>query len=62
MCAAKGHVCFTPKSGHVRCTSLCLLWANSGHARSLTWDINLFVVTHEFLPFRHSQSAGCQPP
>jgi hypothetical protein len=20
-----------PKSGHVRCSSLCLLWANSGH-------------------------------
>jgi hypothetical protein len=25
------NVRFTPKSGHVRCTSLCLLWANSGH-------------------------------
>ena len=22
---------FTPKSGHVQCTSGCLLWANSGH-------------------------------
>jgi hypothetical protein len=22
---------FTPKSGHGRCTSACLLWANSGH-------------------------------
>ena len=22
----------TPESGHVRCTSLCLLWANSGHS------------------------------
>jgi hypothetical protein len=30
---AKGHVRFTPKSGHVRCTSLRLLWANSGHQR-----------------------------
>ena len=28
---AKGHVCFTPESGHVRCTSGCPLWANSGH-------------------------------
>src|SRR4030095_5415327 len=28
---AKGHVRFTPKSRHVRCTSSCLLWANSGH-------------------------------
>src|SRR5262245_29946334 len=26
--AAKSHVRFTPKSGHVRCTSPCLLWAN----------------------------------
>src|SRR5262249_18877505 len=26
-----GHVCFTPESGHVRCTGRCLLWANSGH-------------------------------
>jgi hypothetical protein len=26
------HVCFTPESGHVQCTSLCLLWANSGHS------------------------------
>jgi hypothetical protein len=26
------HVCFTPESGHVPCTSLCLLWAKSGHA------------------------------
>ena len=23
--AAKGHVCFTPESGHVRCGSKCLL-------------------------------------
>ena len=28
---AKRHVRFTPKSGHVQCTSRCLLWANSGH-------------------------------
>ena len=25
---------FTPESGHVRCTSLCLLWAKSGHTRN----------------------------
>jgi hypothetical protein len=31
MCAAKGHVRFTPKSGHVQCNEGCLLWANSGH-------------------------------
>jgi hypothetical protein len=27
MCAAKGHVCFTLESGHVRCTSLRMLRA-----------------------------------
>jgi hypothetical protein len=27
----KGDVRFTPESGHVQCTSSCLLWANSGH-------------------------------
>ncbi len=30
MCSAKVHVRFTPKSGHVRCTSRCPLSANSG--------------------------------
>ena len=29
--AAKRHVRFTPKSGHVRCNSACPLCANSGH-------------------------------
>src|SRR5262245_5984476 len=28
---ATGHVCFTPKSGYVRCRHQCLLRANSGH-------------------------------
>jgi hypothetical protein len=28
---AKSNVRFAPESGHVRCTSLCLLWAKSGH-------------------------------
>ena len=32
ICAAKSHVGFTPKSRHVQCTSLCLLWAISGPA------------------------------
>src|SRR5262245_40824958 len=31
ICAVKRHVRFTPESGHVRCTSACPLWANSGH-------------------------------
>jgi len=29
--SVKGHVCFTPESGHVQCTRPCLLWARSGH-------------------------------
>jgi hypothetical protein len=34
ICAAKnGHVRFTPKSGHVRCSSRCPLWVKSGHMR-----------------------------
>ena len=35
MCSAKGHVRFTPKSGHVRCTGRCPLSANSGHRANL---------------------------
>jgi|SRR5262245_30171984 len=31
--AANGHVCFTPESEHVQCTSSCLLWAKSRHVR-----------------------------
>src|SRR5262249_7142966 len=40
MCSAKGHVRFTPESGHVRCTRLCPLWAKSGHSgiHSITWS------------------------
>ena len=30
---AQGNVRFTPESGHVQCTSSCLLWANSGLMR-----------------------------
>ena len=32
MCNANRHVRFTPNSGHVQCTSPCLLCANSGHS------------------------------
>ena len=32
ICSANRHVRFTPRSGHVRCKSRCLLWAKSGHA------------------------------
>src|SRR5262249_60047687 len=27
------NVRFTPNSGHMQCTTPCLLWANSGHVR-----------------------------
>ena len=33
---AKGHVRFTPNSGHVQCTSPCLLCAISGHHAGLS--------------------------
>ena len=36
ICSAKAHVRFTPKSGHVRCTSQCPLSANSGHSARRT--------------------------
>jgi hypothetical protein len=45
---AKGHVCFAPESGHVRCTSLCLLWANSGHCIPLGALCSLLVAVTEF--------------
>jgi hypothetical protein len=32
ICSAKGHVRFTPNSGHLQRTSPCLLCANSGHS------------------------------
>jgi hypothetical protein len=32
MYGAKGHVRFTPESGHVRCNQRCPLWTKSGHA------------------------------
>src|SRR6516225_5945744 len=31
ICSAPTYVRFTPESGHVRCSSRCLLWAKSGH-------------------------------
>jgi hypothetical protein len=34
MCSAKGHVRFTPESGHVRRKNKCPLSANSGHSRN----------------------------
>jgi len=30
------HVRFTPESGHLQCTSVCLLWANSGHRQAIS--------------------------
>jgi Penicillin-insensitive murein endopeptidase len=50
MCSAIGHVRFTPKRGHVRCTHPCLLWARSRH-RSAAY---LFPLLHSF----HAQHDG----
>ena len=35
MCAAKSHVRFTPKSGHVQRKQECPLCANSGHGEPI---------------------------
>src|SRR5262245_35961544 len=45
ICVALGHVRFTPNSGHVRCNSRCLLWANSGHWLSL-WRNSGEILDH----------------
>src|SRR6516165_4556457 len=37
---------FTPESRHVRCSSPCLLWANSGH-RAASFDHLVRAATHE---------------
>jgi hypothetical protein len=42
--AVNGHVRFTSESGHVQCTSSCLLWANSGHRL-----IRRFTLREDFL-------------
>jgi hypothetical protein len=36
-CCKPVYVCFIPKSGHVRCTNPCLLWANSGLMRCINY-------------------------
>jgi len=33
LCGAIRHVRFSPRSGHLRRTTPCLLWAKSGHDR-----------------------------
>src|SRR5262249_42102035 len=35
ICTAIGHVRFTPESGHLQCTSACLLWADTVAKRFL---------------------------
>jgi integrase len=40
MCTAIAYVRFTPESGHVRCTSSCLLWAKSGLMHCSNYPIN----------------------
>ena len=41
---ANGHVCFTPQSGHVQCTSACRLWAKSGHQFCFSKSLNVFFL------------------
>jgi hypothetical protein len=56
-------VCFTPESGHVRCTSPCLLWATSRHflQSSRAWLTR--IGTDGRLPLRSlfmpPQEVGC---
>src|SRR5262249_45299963 len=39
ICNAKRHVRFTPESGHVQCSSSCLLWAISGFSLEAAWEL-----------------------
>ena len=52
ICTARAHVRFTPESGHVRCNSLCPLWAKSGHPVS----IMRFNACHSGTPVPRSAS------
>ena len=45
ICSAKGHVRFTPNSGHLKRTSPCPLCANSGHFGALAPDRTLLDST-----------------
>jgi hypothetical protein len=60
MCGATTHVRFTPKSGHVQRTSLCLLWAKSGHWTNLVR--RLFGSAYEVLtglgPYLKQKGSG----
>ena len=49
------NVRFAPESGHVRCTSPCPLWANSGHWRLF----NYFIGTLEQRR-RHCETEHCR--
>src|SRR6478736_6898965 len=69
ICSAKRHVRFTPESGHVRCTSLCLLWAFAMHLcrsppspRNATEALLLDRLQHESLEIgvaHHAVIPGC---
>src|SRR5262245_58522073 len=57
ICTAIGHVRFTPESGHVQCTSACLLWANSGLMQRSKNDRYFITV-----PARGSSVSGIVKP
>jgi hypothetical protein len=51
------YVRFTPESGHVQCTRLCPLWANSGHHCNVHHKLGCASFMAGFvepLPFQHS--------
>src|SRR5215472_9138174 len=41
ICSARGHVRFTPESGHVRRTRACLLWAKSIDSSLVTASLSI---------------------
>src|SRR5262245_52058714 len=56
MCVAKSNVCFTPESGHVHCTRLCLLWPNAdiptcGHSLLFSTDRAIAGATEVYRNF-----------
>jgi hypothetical protein len=52
MCAAKGHVCFTLESGHVRCNGPCLL--------SAKWDITTCLLGRMADPLSGPRDNACR--
>ena len=45
----KGHVRFTPESGHVRRNYECPLWAKSGHSSHVPESLKLVIMRRYFV-------------